>query len=321
MSWESITSLISSWTWIPSGFRFPILLWLELLPLVLLIWIWFRKTRALALPVDYSTVSNGRFWLVLVRMSESLIPGLIAVLILILAGPLQLGKPQAQRKLTNILFCVDVSGSMLAEFGEGNRYDASMAAINNFLDARTGDAFGLTFFGNSVLHWTPLTSDASAIRCSVPFMRPENVPVWMGGTEIGKALLACRKVLMERESGDRMIILVSDGSSSDMFGDAAQQIADRLRNEGIIVYAIHIDAGDPPDEIVRVTTGTGGDVFVPDDPEGLQSIFTKIDSMQRAEIERIIAEQLDNFAPYCAVSIVLLLAVVVTAYGLRFTPW
>lgn len=321
MSFESITNLIRSWTWIPSGFRYPVVLWLEVLPLALLMWIWFRQSRAVPLPVDYSKAARGQWLLATVRLSESLLPMLLAVLIVILAGPLQLGKPQAQRKLTNILFCVDVSGSMLAEFGEGNRYDASMAAINQFLDARTGDAFGLTFFGNSVLHWTPLTSDASAIRCSVPFMRPENVPLWMGGTEIGKALLACRKVLMERETGDRMIILVSDGSSSDLSGDAAQQVAERLRNEGIIVYAIHIDAGDPPDEIVRVTTGTGGDVFVPDDPEGLQSIFARIDAMQRAEVERIIAEQLDNFAPYTAVSAVLLMSILLTSYGLRFTPW
>ena len=68
-----------------------------------------------------------------------------------------------------------------------------MAAINDFLDYREGDAFGLTFFGNSVLHWVPLTSDVSAFRCAPPFMRPDQIPSWFGGTEIGKALLACRK--------------------------------------------------------------------------------------------------------------------------------
>ena len=74
-----------------------------------------------------------------------------------------------------------------------------MEAINRFVDFRKGDAFGLTFFGNSVLHWVPLTSDVSAIKCATPFMRPErNIPGF-GGTEIGKALLACRKVLADRQ--------------------------------------------------------------------------------------------------------------------------
>ena len=66
-----------------------------------------------------------------------------------------------------------------------------MDAINEFLDYREGDAFGLTFFGNNVLHWVPLTTDASAVSCAPPFMRPEVAPPWFGGTEIGKALLAC----------------------------------------------------------------------------------------------------------------------------------
>ena len=51
-----------------------------------------------------------------------------------------------------------------------------MKAIDEFLKIRKGDAFGLTFFGNNVLHWVPLTSDPSAIRCAPPFMKPENVP-------------------------------------------------------------------------------------------------------------------------------------------------
>jgi Ca-activated chloride channel family protein len=121
------------------------------------------------------------------------VPALIlAVVIVLLAGPQQLSAPRTKRVLTNIEFCVDVSSSMRTPLGDGSRYDSSMKAIDSFLDIRKGDAFGLTFFGNNVLHWVPLTSDPSAIRCAPPFMKPENVPIWMGGTMIGKALLACK---------------------------------------------------------------------------------------------------------------------------------
>ena len=122
------------------------------------------------------------------------------MVVLILAGPQKWDEPRSKRVLTNIEFCVDVSGSMTASFGEGTRYDASMRAINDFLDYRTGDAFGLTFFGNSVLHWVPLTTDVSAFRCAPPFMKPGRLPSWFGGTEIGKALLACRRILIERDA-------------------------------------------------------------------------------------------------------------------------
>ncbi len=150
-------------------------------------------------------------------------------------------------RLTNIEFCVDISGSMTAPFGSGSRYDGSMEAINEFLDYREGDAFGLTFFGNNVLHWVPLTSDVSAVKCAPPFMRPEVAPPWFGGTEIGKALLACRKILADREEGDRMIVLVSDGMSFDLTGGTDEQIAAELREDNITVYAIHISDSAVPD--------------------------------------------------------------------------
>src|SRR3954454_13668358 len=114
---------------------------------------------------------------------------------------------------------------MVAPSGDGSRYDTAMNSVQEFLDYRKGDAFGLTFFGNNVLHWVPLTSDISAIKCAPPFMRPENVPPWLASTEIGRALRACKKVLAQRQEGDRMIILVTDGDSYDLYGGEDQAIA------------------------------------------------------------------------------------------------
>ena len=100
----------------------------------------------------------------LLNVADSIPAVTLVVAILILSGPTRLLEPETKRQLTNIEFCIDISGSMMAPFGEGSRYDASMQAINDFLDIRTGDAFGLTFFGNSVLHWTPITTDPSELR-------------------------------------------------------------------------------------------------------------------------------------------------------------
>ena len=254
-------------------------------------------------------------------MAESLAPLILAVIIWLLAGPVILGKPIEKRSITNIQFCVDISGSMTAKFGSGSRYDASMEAINQFLDFREGDAFGLSFFGNSVLHWCPLTTDVSAIRCSPPFMRPEIVPPWFGGTEIGKAILACRQKLMAQAEGDRMILLVSDGSSSDLSGGNDAEIAKRCFDQGIKVYAIHIADYDVPEEIVTITSLTGGEVFNPGDPEALAAVFRQIDGMEKAEVEQTVAEQLDHFGPYCAIGLIFLGISLFCSYGLRYTPW
>ena len=307
--------------WFPNAFNRPWVLWFWLVPILITMWIWLRRSRGVAIPVDHSSHGSGIITRTLIQMAESLAPLLLAIVIWILSGPLVLGKPMETRSVTNIQFCVDISGSMTAKFGEGSRYDASMKAINQFLDFRTGDAFGLSFFGNSVLHWCPLTTDSSAVRCSPPFMRPENVPPWFGGTEIGKALLACRKQLMEQADGDRMIILVSDGSSSDLMGGNAVEIANRIANEGITVYGIHIADYEVPDEIVTITSLTGGEVFNPGDEESLAAVFARIDSMEKAEVEQTIAEQLDHFRPYAFIGLVFLFISVLCSYGLRYTPW
>ena len=314
-------SILTNINWWPSSFNHPWVLWLELLPALLLAWIWARTSRGLAIPVDHSQLGRGRITRILIGMAESLVPLLLAIVVWLAAGPLELGRPVARRQLTNILFCVDISGSMTASFGSGTRYDASMEAINQFLDYRQGDAFGLSFFGNSVLHWCPLTTDTSAVKCSPPFMRPEVVPPWFGGTEIGKALLECRKLLIEQERGDRMIILVSDGASSDLAGGRSDEIAARLVADGITVYAIHIASTPVPPGIVKITSLTEGEVFEPGDPEALESVFRRIDGMQKAEMERTIAEQLDHYRPYAAVGLITLLLLTLCSYGLRYTPW
>lgn len=304
------------------SFRFPIaLVLLEILPLIVLAWIWLRRGQGVGLPLDHARVSSGRRWWVLVSLSESLPVLLCMVVIAMLCGPVILSEPKTRRRLTNIEFCVDISGSMQASFGSGTRYDASMAAINEFLDFREGDAFGLTFFGNSVLHWVPLTSDRSAIRCAPPFMRPEVAPPWFGGTEIGKALRACRQVLSAREEGDRMIILVSDGFSFDLSNGNDQEIAREMNQSGIVVYAIHIGGGTVPDEVVNVTGLTGGEVFQPGDAEGLKAVFQRIDDMQQAQLEKVSAETMDYYWPFSIAGLVLLGLTTFTLFGLRYTPW
>lgn len=299
--------------------------WLLLLTPVLVIllvaWLWRRQGGNVVLPFDHSASPRGRWLRWTINLAQTLPILLFGLVLLILAGPVKLGEPEERRVLTNIEFCVDISGSMTASFGDGTRYDGSMAAINDFLDYREGDAFGLTFFGNNVLHWTPLTNDTSAIRCSPPFMRPEQVPYWFGGTEIGKALLACREVLSSREEGDRMIILVSDGYSFDLGNGNEVNLGQQLKAANIVLYAVHIAESEVPGEIVTMASMTGGEVFEPGDPAGLQAVFQRIDAMQETRLEKTASETLDNFRPFCLAGLILLGLVATAQFGLRYTPW
>lgn len=296
-------------------------------PVVLLGWVWNRRGGRIAMPYDdvvgESRRARGSFLAVSLKMAESIPALLLAVAIIMLAGPQRVGAPKSKRKMTNIQFCIDVSGSMTSGFGDGTRYDAAMASINDFLDYRQGDAFALSFFGNAVLHWVPLTNDTSAFRCAPPFMDPKRgaLPGWFGGTSIGKALLSCRKELNQREDGDKMIILISDGYSSDLSGGEDMRIANLLREDGIVLYGVHVASGEVPGQVVNIAVQSGGEVFEAGDPAALNTVFRSIDQMQAAKIEKIAGEELDDFRPWAWVGLGLLGLFALFGFFLRVTPW
>ena len=304
------------------SFGYPWLLTLLVIPVGILVWTWRRTGRRMMLPFDFGNQGRGRAIAFAIGLAESLPALVLAVVIVLLANPQQLSLPRSKRVLTNIEFAVDISGSMTAGFGDGTRYDASMKAINEFIDYREGDAFGLTFFGNSVMHWVPLTTDSSAFKCAPPFMDPSRTYIrGFGGTEIAKALRSCRDVLVQREEGDRMIVLVSDGFSSDLGGGNDVEIIDSMNKNRIKVNAIHIADTTIPDPIVNITAMTGGEVYSPGDVEGLKSVFKHIDEMQQTRMEKVAAEVMDDFIPTCVVGLSLLGLCVSTLFGLRYTPW
>ncbi|MEZ6096982.1 MAG: VWA domain-containing protein [Pirellulaceae bacterium] len=317
-----------------SGFSFGnwmILLWL-FVPASMVMWIWLRdrlpvlgwgSDRRVALPQDYSVTRHGWFADFVLKCFGSTAPLLLAVAIILLAGPRHLGVPRSQRELTNIEFCLDLSGSMTSKFGNGSRYDAAIAAINGFVEKRKGDAFGLTVFGTETQHWIPLTSDASAFRCATPFLNPAKglPPGYGGGTMIGKGLRKCRDALLDRDEGDRMIVLVSDGASADLGSGQEEELGRLLRDDQIVVYSIHIGEGISPPEVSTITNITGGVSFNPTDVQALNHVFSRIDQMQVAKVDRTYVEVLDWFQPFVICGMGLLSLLVVSMLGLRYTPW
>jgi Ca-activated chloride channel family protein len=305
------------------SFASPWLLLLLVLPAALLRQAW-RRQASIVLPLDASLegARPARAWRVALDLADALPPLVLAVAIVLLAGPERTGQPTSRRSLVNIELCIDVSGSMTATYGgSGTRYDAAMKAISDFTGKRQGDAFGLTAFGNSVLHWVPLTSDVSAIRCAAPFLQPDALPWWFGGTEIGKALRACRKVLLSRESGDRMIILLTDGYSADLDDGKDVEVARQLAADGIVVYTIHVAEGGPPAEMGTIASITGGEVFEAGDPAALAAVFARIDAMNPAKLERKAPETFDAYEPWCVAGLALLGASLLCGFGLRAVPW
>jgi Ca-activated chloride channel family protein len=227
-----------------------------------------------------------------------------------------------KRPASNLTFLLDVSGSMTAPFGSGDRYDAAMESLNGFLEYREGDAFSLMIFGGDNLRWVPLTTDVSAFKNAPPFLHPSKLPRWFnGGTFIGKALKQGRKELLASESGDRMIVLLSDGASFDLSDGNDLKVARELEEENITVYAVHIGGGTPPAEISVISSITGGETFAAGDPIALKTIFARIDEMAQASLVRLTPDPVDNFKPYAITALSLAGAYLLTLFGLRYNPW
>lgn len=302
-------------------FANPSLLLLLVVPVALIAFEVLRRGRRVALPFDHGRARSGA-WIARLVLAASFLPAvLLGIAIVILAGPLRSGTPKQVRELTNIEICLDVSGSMRSGFGDGSRYDAAMQAIHEFIEQRRGDAFGLTIFGNEVLRWTPLTKDLAVIAHATPFLRPEVLPRHFGGTEIGKGLRFCRDTLTEREEGDRLIILLSDGVSADLGGNIPVELGHDLAENGIVLHSIFIGNGTATQQLYDVTRPTGGEVFAVEDPAALSSVFTHIDEMQPVRLKPSASQQVDDFELAATLGLMALGLYLLTLLGLRYTPW
>jgi len=245
---------------------------------------------------------------------------LLAVVIVILAGPQRPQRPRDSRELTNIQICIDVSGSMA-----GERYRLASEAIIDFTREREGDAIGLTLFGTGQMRWIPLTRDLDAIRNAMPFADPERQPWHMGGTLIGAALDFCRENIeaeTTEQPGDRLIVLVSDGYSFDLDDGQEHEVAERLREAGITLFHVHVAEDEEiPTEVVDLARATGGDAMAATDASAMRQVFRHIDRMKPAKFASPSAIPMDDFRPFALVAFAVAGVHLLGLFIARYTPW
>ncbi len=297
-------------------FAHPWVLLLVAVPVVLA-WPLLARSAGVTVPADRTGVGD-RPWLRRALAAFDLAPlALMAVAVAALAGPQVMAEPRAERSLTNIQICLDVSGSM-----GGRNHELASKAVEEFTRAREGDAFGLTMFGVEQVRWLPLTKDLQAIRDALPFADPMSQPSHMGGTAIGAALRFCaRNMVAEAKDGDRLIVLVSDGQSGDLSGGAAREIGQELRDAGIVVYHVHIDESAVPADVEDLVAETGGEAFATTDASSMRAVFAHIDRMKPARFAPAGTVPLDRYGPFTAAALALLGVHAVGLLGMRYVPW
>lgn len=306
------------------SFHHPGFLWLLALPVVWGFWQWTRRGHPVVLPLDHGRQKEGRALRFLTNLAGTLPAALLCIAVLMLAGPRKPAPPQDERVLNNIILCLDISGSMSAPFGSGgSRFEAAVKSAREFCTHRKGDAFGLTIFGSEYIHWVPPTKELSAIVSATEYIRPNNMPPWMGGTLIANALRGCRDQLLRTDEGDRAVILISDGGSADFGGGGDREVAEQLAEHDIRVFSIVIggDDGMGGGGLETIAAGTGGKVFTAGDPAALDSVFREIDRMQKARFKQLTADWVDDFTPLSLAGLGTALLYGLSLLGLRYNPW
>lgn len=153
-----------------------------------------------------------------------------------LARPL-IGAKLAKKEThgAEIMICLDVSNSMLAQDYSPDRLSRAKLAISRLTDKLQGDRIGLIIFAGSSFVQLPITADYVSAKMFLNTINTESVPVQ--GTAIGDAILTAAKSFSLQSENSRVIIVITDGENHE---DDAVAAAKQVAGLGIKVYTIGV---------------------------------------------------------------------------------
>ena len=185
--------------------------------------------------------SRAKGWIRLILVNLAV--GLLAIA---LARP-QIGAKLAERETrgAEIMICLDVSNSMLAEDYSPNRLERAKLAISRLVDRLRDDRIGLIIFAGKPFVQLPITTDYVSAKMFLGSIGPDSVPVQ--GTAIGDAVLTAVKSFSSQSEKSRAIILITDGENHE---DDAVAAAKQAAEAGVKLYTIGV--GSPEGQPIRL---------------------------------------------------------------------
>jgi Ca-activated chloride channel family protein len=227
----------------------------------------------------------------------------------------------------DIVLCLDISGSMLAEDFKPNRLEASKKVAMNFMKGRPNDRVGLVIFSAESFTQCPLTTDHSIL---LNLFQDVKTGMLEDGTAIGLGLATSVQRLKDSEAVSKVVILLTDGDNNS--GSIAPITAAEIAKEfGVRVYTIGVGTrGSAPfpftdpfgrtvyqDVEVRINEAllkemaemTDGRYFRATDNAALEAVYAEIDQMERSKIDVTeYRKRKEEFMPFAALALLLVLA-------------
>jgi Ca-activated chloride channel family protein len=181
-----------------------------------------------------------------------------------------------------MMICLDVSRSMLAEDVAPNRLERSKAEVLDLLGLLDDDHVGLIAFAGKATVLCPMTPDFGFLRTVLASSGPHSVV--RGGTDLEAPIRKALDGFRGEADVSRAIILITDGEDHDSFVlDAARAAAERG------VRIITIGFGDPAGSEVVVTDPKTGARTKLRDADG-KPVVTRLDD----ELLRKISQATDS---------------------------
>lgn len=197
----------------------------------------------------------------------------ITLVIFIIAGP-QFGSKleTVKREGVEIMVCLDVSNSMLAEDVAPNRLTKAKQMLSRLTDGFSNDKLGLIVFAGDAFTQLPITSDYISAKMFLSSIDPSMVSTQ--GTAIGAAINLAMRSFTPNETSDKTIILITDGENHE---DDAIGAAKKAAEKGVHVNIVGM--GQPQGSPIPLG---GGNNFMKD-KEG-NVVVTKLNEQMCQEI-------------------------------------
>ncbi|MCL2132136.1 MAG: VWA domain-containing protein [Lentimicrobiaceae bacterium] len=233
------------------------------------------------------------------------------------------------RKGIDIMFCIDVSNSMLAEDYPPNRIESAKRSLLSFIDKLKGDRIGVVIFAGTSFVQLPITSDYAAAKMFINNISPRLISAQ--GTDIASAIDKAAASMMPAvdEKGkpinpvvntQKVIVVVSDGE--DHFQDAVD-MAKSAAKKGMLVYTVGIGStiGEPipirtqggrvdykkdnegntvitrlNEQILQDIAQAGNGIYIHADNAhvGFDVLINELSKLEKSEIEDVVFSRYDN---------------------------
>ena len=316
-------------------FQSPLYLLLLLLAIPYLIWYWF-KYKASTPSIRVSSTEA------MFQAPKSLRQRLLHLPLLLRFAAytfavIALARPQTSNSWSSkhtegidIMLCMDVSTSMLAEDLKPNRIEAAKNVALEFISGRPDDNIGLTLFAGEAYTQCPMTVDHAVLLNMLNGMRVDMAQRGLidDGTAIGMGIANAVTRLKDSKAKSKVVILLTDGTNN--CGQISPNTAaDIAKSFGIRVYTIGVGSNgtvpypfvvagqtiyqNVPVEIdtktlATIARKTDGEFYRATNNQKLHEVYQEIDKLEKTKMNvKKYSKRYEAYGMFLLISVLCLL--------------